>query len=149
MTHLFNHAAILEELELALENGPLVVLLLDVDHMKTINDELGHRTGDDVLKSLAATIRSAEGVVGGRYGGDEFLAFATLTGPAEVRLSELISKLGRIAASGLVTSLSIGWAVYPDDGENVSDLVEKADERLYERKRSRALWSATRRGIAS
>jgi diguanylate cyclase (GGDEF)-like protein len=146
MTGLFNHAAILEELETSIRNGaPVLVVLLDVDHMKTINDELGHQVGDEVLKGLASAIRSQKGLVGGRYGGDEFLAIARLQDEAETAIESIGSALSLISAGGHIATVTIGWASYPADGQTADQLVATADERLYERKRARSIWRATPR----
>ncbi len=147
MTGLLNHAAILEELEHALrDKQPVLVLLLDIDHMKTINDRLGHQAGDEVLIGLARAMKAQPMLIGGRYGGDEFLAFIRLSAakPQEVA-ARLAMALARIDTVDFSAFVSLGWATFPDDSESVSGLVERADDRLYEAKRSRRLRQPTSR----
>jgi diguanylate cyclase (GGDEF)-like protein len=122
--------------------GPVNVVLVDVDHFKNINDELGHHVGDLVLTELAKrfsrSLREYDGV--GRYGGEEFLLvmsgcdLATATRRAnEIRTSLLIEPLASAAGAGAVT-VSMGVAL-AEPGETVEDLLRRADEALYRAKR--------------
>ncbi len=148
MTGLLNHGAILEELDYALRGKqPVLVLLMDVDHMKTINDQLGHQAGDAVLVELARAIKATPGLVGGRYGGDEFLAFIRLTsGDPSQAASGFAGLLGGIATLDFSAFVSMGWAAYPQDGNSVTRLVGQADDRLYEAKRARPFWQQVSQG---
>jgi diguanylate cyclase (GGDEF)-like protein len=139
LTGLLNHASILEELALALRQHRPVVALLDIDHMKRINDTLGHRAGDEVLKTLAARLKALPGVTAGRYGGDEFIAFMEGPEGAEHFFSQLVRQLGRleIEEARVAATVSIGWASTPEDGTTALQLVDCADRRLYEVKRTR------------
>jgi diguanylate cyclase (GGDEF)-like protein len=117
----------------------LGVLMIDVDHLKEINDRHGHEAGDELLRNLAATIadtaRSVD--VPGRWtGGDEFLIVLpdTLATQA-VRLGERLLEriVDRPVVRGqerLVASLSIGVAEYHRD-ESVDDLIRRVDAALY------------------
>lgn len=125
-------------------NVPLALLLIDVDDFKEINDTLGHMMGDVVLSELCGTIktlvRSPDAV--SRFGGDEFaviLPHTDVAGAAavaermlkRVEEMELTSEDGR----GIRCTVSIGIAQCdPADG-TFSDLVRRADGRLYEAKR--------------
>jgi diguanylate cyclase (GGDEF)-like protein len=115
------------------------VMFLDLDRFKVVNDTLGHRIGDmllqDVAKRLEGTLR--ENDVLARLGGDEFAIVvrnfksrAELEALAE-RLVETILEPYEISGYRIRTSVSIGIAVGPDDGENADDLLMAADLALY------------------
>ena len=139
LTGLLNHASILEELALSLREHRPVVALLDIDHMKRINDTLGHRAGDEVLKTLAARLKALPGVTAGRYGGDEFIAFMDKSEDFDSFVDEFAREVGRLELkeAQVFASVSIGWATTPKDGTTALQLVECADRRLYEVKRLR------------
>jgi len=105
------------------------VLVLDVDHFKEVNDRLGHAAGDDLLRWLVATMRSALRPVDaiGRIGGDEFAVLLADIEPAEavatsVRLAGLLNRR---------QPCSIGVASFPMDGIDLEELMRAADARLY------------------
>ena len=112
--------------------------MVDLDHFKLVNDHLGHPEGDTVLRRAGEAIR---GVLRGsdriyRLGGEEFallLETAEPDGVEEVldRARNAVKALGVEPAPGLRTSASIGWAVFPDDADDRSELVEAADAALY------------------
>ncbi len=130
-------------IERAGQNGQcLGLMLVDVDHFKSINDTLGHETGDAVLKSFAAKLTSCvrqEDTVA-RIGGDEFaIVLPDLKRPALA--GEVAERIHRSVCSGIhhdgedvMTSASMGIAVYPGDGCNQKELLKKADIALYEAK---------------
>jgi diguanylate cyclase (GGDEF)-like protein len=131
-------------LSLARRHGKYAaVLFLDLDGFKRINDTLGHAAGDDVLQRVAArltdSVRDSDTVA--RFGGDEFLVLlAEVTGRADVALvaTKILMLLARPAegsesAAGL--SASIGIAIYPDDGDDPSELISLADAAMYRAKR--------------
>lgn len=115
----------------------LSVLLLDIDRFKDINDEHGHRRGDQVLQEvagcLAGRIRSADLLA--RVGGDEFAVLCPNTGPEEARhLADHLVEL--VAAMPGALTVSVGWAVrWP--GAEPDALMGLADRRLYEAKHQR------------
>lgn len=123
------------------ENG--CVLLLDVDHFKPINDELGHDAGDEALKMIAATIknklRGDDLVV--RWGGEEFLAILQNSSMeiATTRANEIrLSIENNQALSGLVgrkVTISIGVAEITST-DSAKEIIKTADERLYQAKES-------------
>jgi diguanylate cyclase (GGDEF)-like protein len=148
LTGCFNRGHGLEtlnrELARARRTGrPLSILMFDVDHFKTINDELGHLRGDDLLRAVGAqltrVLRSTD--VRCRYGGDEFLiilpdtALAGAQQAAEsVRLK--LATLGIVAdGKTLPVTVSLGVAEAAPDGDGVSALIERADDALYQAKR--------------
>lgn len=125
-------------------NLPLSLLIIDVDNFKDINDAFGHATGDFVLSELCATIRnmlrSPDWLT--RFGGDELAVMLPHTDlPGACTVAERILAKVRdltVAADENQTvrcSLSIGVAQLKPTDRNFSDLVRRADDRLYEAKR--------------
>jgi diguanylate cyclase (GGDEF)-like protein len=118
---------------------PLALVLLDLDRFKTINDEQGHRAGDDTLREaaqlIAANSRSFSVVT--RYGGDEFAVLLVNTPKAGAikyarRIKDVIER-HRFAHGPL--TVSVGIAALPDDVATSDDLVPAADRALYTAKR--------------
>jgi diguanylate cyclase len=125
------------------DGATLAVALIDIDNFKKLNDSLGHSVGDEALKSLAARVRGALRPVDhvARFGGEEFVLLlpATDVGPAQEALTRLQRELtaslfmheGRevfVTFSGGVTA----WRA----GETLDAAIERADEALYEAKRT-------------
>lgn len=123
----------------------LVLLMVDLDDFKAVNDRYGHRAGDTVLKGLVArlvaSVREMDTVA--RYGGEEFAVVLPETDAAAGLL--VAERLRRaVAASPLEAGLpeplritvSIGLAVFPDDATGKGGLVECADRALYAAKRT-------------
>lgn len=121
----------------------LAVLFLDIDNFKDINDTLGHAIGDEVLKLAAQRIVSSvrETDTVSRHGGDEFLILLTeLAQVADtVRIADtVITALGvpsRLGDHVLRLRASIGISIYPDDGEDMQMLIDRADTAMYRAKR--------------
>lgn len=142
LTGLANYRQLVEALETEIKRfgrteRPFVVLLLDLDGLKRINDAHGHLTGSRALCRLADMLRlySREMDTAGRYGGDEFVLILPETDAEAARLvAQRISK--RLAEDGEIPqiSVSIGTAVYPDDGETVNEILGAADRDLYREK---------------
>ncbi|MEE4194050.1 MAG: RdgB/HAM1 family non-canonical purine NTP pyrophosphatase [Anaerolineae bacterium] len=121
---------------------PLSVMIMDVDHFKSVNDALGHEVGDQMLKAIAHYLSSRmrkEDVIC-RYGGDEFVIILpeTLVEDAENRANDLRIHVSEAQDDPLVRqfnitglSLSIGVACYPVHGTEPSDLLRAADHALY------------------
>jgi diguanylate cyclase (GGDEF)-like protein len=146
LTGLLNHGAFHEqlgrELSRARRSGePLGLLLIDLDDLKQINDVAGHRTGDRVIREVAARLSSwcrTPDIVC-RIGGDEMALLAPGAGPEA--LGALAARLNRavhgIAADAVGdVSVSIGGAVFPDTARTAAELVERADQALYAAKRA-------------
>jgi diguanylate cyclase (GGDEF)-like protein len=118
------------------------VLLVDFDHFKSVNDEVGHQHGDLVLQLGARIVRSvarAQDVVA-RYGGDELAMIVTASSAAGAQgLARRIVEAVRAAAisttPGRHLTFSIGAATYPDDALTALELVSAADQALYLAKR--------------
>jgi diguanylate cyclase (GGDEF)-like protein/PAS domain S-box-containing protein len=116
------------------------VLLLDLDDLKTINDRLGHLAGNQALKRLASVMkghcRATE--IAARFGGDEFaILLLDADGERARNVAERIRSCLRLQNEKPPLSVSIGLAVYPLDGSTATDLLEAADKRLYQDKKSR------------
>ncbi|GGA73912.1 diguanylate cyclase AdrA [Arenimonas soli] len=121
------------------ESVPASLLLLDIDHFKTINDRHGHGVGDDVLRALAQRMRDtlpADGIRG-RLGGDEFVvALALPTDQALAhaeRLRAAVQALEFPDQPGLEISISVGLAAPPAAGD-LRAWLEAADAALYRAK---------------
>jgi diguanylate cyclase (GGDEF)-like protein/PAS domain S-box-containing protein len=120
------------------------LLVLDLDNFKTINETLGHLLGDSLLKLVAQRLRECIGDRDtlSRPGGDEFLiVLADMRHPdAVINMAEQIlarmEKPYHIDGNKLLTSLSIGVAVYPDDGGDFETLLKKADTALFQAKQA-------------
>ncbi|TQV64955.1 MAG: GGDEF and EAL domain-containing protein [Halothiobacillaceae bacterium] len=142
--NLFRQRAI-ECMELAHEeNQPLALMFLDLDNFKMVNDTLGHVAGDALLVEASHRMRKVLGGEGflARLGGDEFglllrggsvglffeLAHAMIDAIRDVYDLDGL----RVSTIGA----SIGMALYPDDGENLTELLRHADAAMYESKRT-------------
>jgi diguanylate cyclase (GGDEF)-like protein/PAS domain S-box-containing protein len=122
--------------------GQVAVLFMDLDRFKSINDSLGHSVGDELLilvaKRLKQCVRETDTVC--RMGGDEFTA--VLTGIHETqdasaiahKMRESLAQPFNIQKQQLRISSSIGIALYPQDGEDLEDLLKNADTAMYQAK---------------
>jgi len=112
------------------------VLVLDLDRFKKYNDTHGHLAGNDALQRVAAVMREAVRAVdfAARYGGEEFaVVVPQIDIPALAAVAERVR--AGVEATTPVT-VSIGAALYPDDGTNADALFAVADERLYAAKKA-------------
>jgi len=115
------------------------VCVLDLDRFKLINDSLGHRAGDELLKHVARRLRSAvsEADTLGRLGGDEFMLIVGRMGErAEAEqlariLLEGLQTATRVGELEIQPSASIGVAFYPADGTTIELLYAHADAAMY------------------
>ncbi len=121
-----------------------LLMFVDLDRLKLINDQYGHHAGDLALQSTAdrvrSTVREADTV--GRWGGDEFLLF--MENVDRSKIGELCAKIYSAVeqpfeyrGNQLTMGVSIGYALAPDDGSRMDDLLRVADERMYADKKSR------------
>jgi diguanylate cyclase (GGDEF)-like protein/PAS domain S-box-containing protein len=123
------------------EGGSFAVLCIDLDRFKEINDLFGHSVGDTVLRVVSRRLRSAaQDALVVRLGGDEFVVIASQGAqPTDTRaLAERLhaSMQDDIIADGhaLRLALSIGIAIYPNDGTDPTTLIRNADAALYRAK---------------
>jgi two-component system cell cycle response regulator len=120
------------------------VLFMDLDHFKLINDRFGHESGDRVLISVAAVIKSGlrPGDIVGRYGGEEFVAIVAGAGPESARLvaerlRQAVEEMHPPSPGPSRVTISIGTTVYDPRQleETPPELVHRADLALYAAKR--------------
>ena len=130
------------------DRRPLHVVLVDIDRFSEYNRKFGFDRGDELLKLIADTIAATVGEAGdvlvttniaARYGGEEFVVLlaedATVAGPPQhddaMRLAEHLRRaIAAAAVEGAGVTVSIGVASFPDDGTEVADLLDAADEGL-------------------
>jgi diguanylate cyclase (GGDEF)-like protein/PAS domain S-box-containing protein len=121
----------------------VAVLFLDLDGFKDINDSLGHATGDSVLQSVAkrllSCVRNSDTV--SRQGGDEFVVFLSeikdplSAGIMARKILTAVNESFRFDQHDLQLTASIGLSTYPEDGQDVEELLKKADTAMYEAKK--------------
>jgi diguanylate cyclase (GGDEF)-like protein len=139
LTKAFNKITILNIIERLISSKKeytFSILMFDIDNFKTINDSLGHVTGDLCLKTLAqvaaGNIREVDFL--GRYGGDEFIIVlpSLSTNEAKFVAERFRNKVNEM--SNPKFTVSIGIATYPQDGHTVKELISSADKGLYKSK---------------
>ena len=121
------------------------VMLLDLDRFKEINDTLGHHQGDLLLHQIGVRLSDSvrAGDLVGRLGGDEFAVFAhDLASREEAfllagRVREAIAERVELAGVALEVEVSIGLSICPEDGDDVEELLSRADIAMYQAKRQR------------
>ncbi len=136
--------ALLSERLAAGRPGPVAVLYLDLDRLKSINDYFGHAAGDFFLRVFADRLEASMRELGtiGRIGGDEFLVFpdrAMLTGTAESlahRLQTTLRGLLKIGDDVITPSVSIGVGVGRPGRDSAADVLRRADEAALTAKRA-------------
>ncbi len=149
LTGLYNRrtfsAALEERFKEAQRTGvPFLLMLLDLDHFKKVNDTYGHSVGDEVLRETSRRFRENAREVDrvGRYGGEEFLAFFPAVGTA-ADAAKVAEKYRRaIGGAPIVTSagplhrsVSIGYVLFHQgDKVTIQELVDRADQALYKAK---------------
>jgi diguanylate cyclase len=115
------------------------VLLVDLDRFKLVNDSLGHRAGDELLKEVARRLKSVVRDIDtvARLGGDEFVLIITPSPGRDAalqvanRIIEVMQAPVRIAGIEIHTSPSIGIAFYPGDAASIETLLAHADAAMY------------------
>jgi len=148
LTELPNRRLFAEHLSRAIgraerKGSPLAVLLIDIDRFKSVNDTLGHDTGDELLREIADRLRQnlRIGDFSGRWSGDEFVVcledFGDIGNAAAAaqKLLLVLSERYAIRNSEVYATPSIGIATYPDAGNNAERLVKAADIAMYEAKK--------------
>ena len=144
LTGLANYGEFLERLEREVRRASrsqhsFGLLLLDLDDLKGINDRFGHLAGNRALKRLARVMKEhcRETAVAARYGGDEFAVILLDSGSRMIEhVAKRIENCLRLQTDLPLLSVSIGCAVYPQDGLSAQDLLEVADKHLYRNKKA-------------
>ncbi|MEA2210244.1 MAG: hypothetical protein QOF83_192 [Solirubrobacteraceae bacterium] len=126
------------------ESRPASVLLMDLNRFKEVNDTLGHRYGDELLRRIAERLRASVGDEHAlaRLGGDEFAVFTQVSGEAALEFARRVGddlrtsfELGDFVVE---TDASVGVASFPDDGRDLETLLQKADVAMYRAKETHA-----------
>jgi diguanylate cyclase (GGDEF)-like protein/PAS domain S-box-containing protein len=120
----------------------MATLFLDMDHFKVVNDTLGHLVGDGLLQALALRLRDClrEGDTLSRIGGDEFMLLLphirTRDNAAYIaqKILHSLKQPFNIEGHELYVGLSIGIAIYPEDGDSIETLIKHADIAMYHAK---------------
>ena len=144
LTGLFNREQITNMLARKVARGKknhlkLAVMFLDLDHFKHINDSYGHAAGDLLLRSIALRLKHCvrDGDFVARLGGDEFcivlndLESASTASQIALRILEELSKPHDINSQEILTSTSIGIAIYDGTQNSASELLKNADAAMY------------------
>ena len=144
MTKLYNRETTMKYIEKILKeeaDDMHVLFMIDVDNFKSLNDTLGHQTGDEFLISLAYQLKHnfRETDIVGRIGGDEFFALMKNVSDKEViekKVDELFNDISKVCLNypSVKLSASIGVAIYPYKAKTLEELYSKADEALYKAK---------------
>ncbi len=137
------HERVTQAIALAKRNGRRVgVLFIDLDRFKNVNDTLGHRIGDELLKHITKELSNAlrETDLLARLGGDEFMVIVEDFGDPAVlgriaqKLLDAIAQPFKIEEHDIYMTSSIGIAVYPDDSDDPDELLKHADVAMYRSK---------------
>ena len=123
------------------EQSNFAVLFLDLDHFKNINDTLGHNIGDKILQEVVKRVQPniREEDLFARLGGDEFVIVLTNVDEGHLsivlnKIMDLLRKDFDIDTYKLKISSSIGVALYPEDGKDITTLMKNADIAMYKAK---------------
>jgi diguanylate cyclase (GGDEF)-like protein len=142
LTGLANYRRLVEALDSEIKRygrsqSPFAIVLLDLDHLKKINDTYGHLVGSRALCRLANILRlhSREIDVAARYGGDEFVLLLPETNTrSALFVAQRIAERLRNESEHPPLSVSTGVALYPFDGQNLDELLVAADRAMYAEK---------------
>ncbi len=150
LTGLYNRRGLIEDISVLAREGaargrPLVLMIIDLDNFKIVNDQHGHLTGDDLLREVAERISAScpDDALVARMGGDEFaVAFTFETGfqivPESVccHLLDALNQPIEVQELNLTVGASIGIAMVSDGIANVSTLLRQADVAMYRAKQA-------------
>ena len=123
---------------------PLSVMILDIDFFKQINDNYGHKVGDQILNIISTqmTDLTRNTDIVSRWGGDEFVILLTALNASQdaLRVADKIRdevlKPITLEGTAVTVSASMGVALYPQDGHSKAELLERADLAMYQAKSS-------------
>ncbi len=148
LTRVANRRKFQEEVELAIQKSkesgePFAILYIDLNRFKEVNDTLGHETGDELLKYVAARVASIlrKPDILARVGGDEFALLLHKCDEQGIelvvdRMLENVQRPFKVGENTLVADLSIGAAFYPVDGKTLTELLRHADTAMYQAKQN-------------
>jgi diguanylate cyclase (GGDEF)-like protein len=150
LTGLYNHYQFYTRLKLEIEkakaeNYQLFLLMIDIDRFKSFNDQFGHMIGDQVLSEVAKTIQSniRETDIAARYGGEEFTIIlpnctyemaAVVADRIRYNIKKVGEKIDTLKGKDIIVTASIGIACYPNCTNDLSNLIDIADVRMYKGK---------------
>ncbi|TCO78721.1 sensor domain-containing protein [Marinisporobacter balticus] len=150
LTGLYNRAFFIRKLNYTLVNAcskkeKIGILFIDLDGFKNINDHLGHAAGDQLLQKVAKRIKQCvrESDIVARIGGDEFVLLLSQMEDVEnpmyiaKRIVDGFEKPFYVNENKLYVDISIGIAIYPDDGKTADTLMIHADMAMYKAKESK------------
>lgn len=146
LTHLPNRLLLMQKLDeiTKKQDGHTAILFLDLDGFKEINDTYGHACGDMLLVEVGRNVlrQLEEGDLFCRLGGDEFIMLLSnwanrteLLGKVHAVIRE-ISRPVEVESRDVTVTVSIGISLYPDNGTDPEELIQKADEAMYRAKRA-------------
>ncbi|MBI2605920.1 MAG: GGDEF domain-containing protein [Deltaproteobacteria bacterium] len=150
LTRLLRRGSFLNKVEKLLdeskaETREVSILMIDLDHFKTINDRFGHQTGDNVLERISAMIREylRPGDLAGRYGGEEIIVALQASAEEAIMIAERIREAvsacrmqsAEAATRELSVTMSVGIASTSRTGFRIKALIGEADRALYRAKK--------------
>ncbi|TXC66243.1 GGDEF domain-containing protein [Piscinibacter aquaticus] len=143
LTDVLSRRTMMDRIEAAMVTAihePVALFFVDLDGFKAVNDRLGHREGDALLvkvaQALKKSVRADDAV--GRFGGDEFLALASVRNAigAQTLATHMLEAIREVSAGvGGGVSASIGYALAPADAQHPLKLLQAADDAMYAAKR--------------
>ena len=127
------------------EQKPVMIMFADLDGLKEINDQHGHHAGDTALRAVGEAVRRVcrHGEIGTRFGGDEFLIYASGKTEAECAamsdaIREELRLFNELSGEPFTVSVSIGWNLsVPEPESTVFRMIEEADQKMYEEKKKK------------
>jgi diguanylate cyclase (GGDEF)-like protein len=147
LTGLYNRRYLLEQFDRefarANRNGSsLSLVMIDLDDLKTINDQFGHNDGDIALRELARILRhnTRTSDLAARWGGDEFVLLAPDTDTKRAHIigerirSQVESSRPMVSDQQITIRVSVGIASYPAHASCVTELIKRADQAMYNAK---------------
>ncbi|MCK9503951.1 MAG: EAL domain-containing protein [Porticoccaceae bacterium] len=126
-------------------SSQLMVVFIDLDHFKNVNDSLGHGSGDDLIRIIGSRLRSCvrDTDTVARLGGDEFVILSTETLSDTKRISSFVQRVldaieqpCMLSGKEYLITCSVGISQYPVDGEDADTLLKNADMAMYKAKQA-------------
>tara|TARA_B100000427_G_scaffold295136_1_gene274094 strand:+ start:492 stop:1343 length:852 start_codon:yes stop_codon:yes gene_type:complete len=145
LTGLYNRRGFLSLAEDAIElmdNLNYHIIFIDLDKMKSINDEYGHNMGDSALQEASKILKSSfrEGDIISRYGGDEFIVFVSdvedkVINKIKKRIKDNLEIINKSKKLRYTLALTVGHSKYnPSKKESLKEVIERADKDMYDKK---------------